>query len=43
MFSSIGIKNWIYELDEKDIDSIIRDIDIYYKLEMNISFPYEAD
>ena len=37
------LKSWIYELDEKDIDSIIRDIDIYYKLEMNISFPYEAD
>lgn len=27
---------WIEELSNEDIDSIIRDIDIYYKLEMNI-------
>ncbi len=27
---------WIEELKDKDIDNIIRDIDIYYKLEMNI-------
>lgn len=37
------LKNWIYELDDKDIDSIIRDIDIYYKLEMNIDFENEND
>lgn len=28
--------SWIYNLTDKDIDGIIRDIDIYYKLEMNI-------
>lgn len=27
---------WIEDLDNEDIDNIIRDIDIYYKLEMNI-------
>lgn len=30
------LQMWTSELDDKDIDSIIRDIDIYYKLEMNI-------
>lgn len=30
------LKQWITELDNDDIDSIIRDIDIYYKLEMNV-------
>lgn len=30
------LKMWIDELNDEDIDSIIRDIDIYYKLEMNI-------
>ena len=27
---------WIQELDDSDIDRIIRDIDIYFKLEMNM-------
>lgn len=27
---------WIDELDNNDVDNIIRDIDIYYKLEMNM-------
>ena len=27
---------WTEELDDEDIDGIIRDIDIYYKLEMNM-------
>lgn len=30
------LKNWINELNNNDIDNIIRDIDIYYRLEMNI-------
>lgn len=30
------LQNWIIELDDKDIDQIIRDIDIYYRLEMNM-------
>ena len=30
------LKQWISELNNDDIDGIIRDIDIYYKLEMNI-------
>ena len=30
------LKNWIIELDDKYIDQIIRDIDIYYQLEMNM-------
>lgn len=30
------LQQWIEELPEEDIDNIIRDIDIYYKLEMNI-------
>lgn len=28
--------DWIYGLDDKDVDGIIRDIDIYYRLEMNM-------
>lgn len=28
--------NWTYNLNNADIDSIIRDIDMYYKLEMNM-------
>ena len=30
------LNKWIIELDNTDIDQIIRDIDIYYKLEMNM-------
>lgn len=30
------LQNWIIELDDKNIDQIIRDIDIYYRLEMNM-------
>ena len=30
------LKQWTYDLADKDIDGIIRDIDIYYKLEMNM-------
>lgn len=30
------LKLWINDLNDIDIDKIIRDIDIYYKLEMNI-------
>ena len=30
------LQNWIVELDDKHIDQIIRDIDIYYRLEMNM-------
>ena len=30
------LQQWTYGLDNSDIDEILRDIDIYYKLEMNI-------
>lgn len=30
------LRQWTYDLEDKDIDGIIRDIDIYYKLEMNM-------
>ena len=30
------LQQWTYDLADMDIDSIIRDIDIYYKLEMNM-------
>lgn len=30
------LQKWTYDLANKDIDGIIRDIDIYYKLEMNM-------
>lgn len=30
------LQQWMYGLADKDIDGIIRDIDIYYKLEMNM-------
>ncbi len=30
------LQQWINELEENDIDEILRDIDIYYKLEMNL-------
>lgn len=31
------LQQWAYSLADKDIDGLIRDIDIYYKLEMNIA------
>lgn len=31
------LQQWTYDLENKDIDGIIRDIDIYYKLEMNMN------
>ena len=37
------LQNWLEELDDNDIDSIINDIDIYYKLEMNINMDDEED
>lgn len=30
------LQQWTYDLANKDIDGIIRDIDLYYKLEMNM-------
>ncbi len=30
------LQQWTYDLDNDDIDGIMRDIDIYYKLEMNM-------
>jgi len=30
------LKNWTLELNSQDVDGILRDIDIYYKLEMNM-------
>lgn len=30
------LQQWTDELNNNDIDGIIRDIDIYYKLEMNM-------
>ena len=30
------LQKWTFDLADKDIDGIIRDIDIYYKLEMNM-------
>ena len=30
------LQQWTYDLSAQDIDGIIRDIDIYYKLEMNL-------
>ena len=32
------LQQWIVELNDNDIDNIIRDIDIYYKFEMNIDY-----
>lgn len=31
------LQQWIEELPDRDIDDLIRDVDIYYKLEMNIA------
>ena len=30
------LQNWILDLDNNDIDQLIRDIDIYYRIEMNM-------
>ena len=30
------LQGWTFDLDDDDIDGILRDIDIYYKLEMNM-------
>lgn len=30
------LRKWVYDLGDEDIDGIIRDIDLYYKLEMNM-------
>ena len=35
------LQQWIHDLTDKDIDGIIRDIDIYYKLEMNMDVTNE--
>ena len=32
------LQQWIVELNDNDIDNIIRDINIYYKFEMNIDY-----
>ncbi|MCH5273818.1 MAG: hypothetical protein J1E35_09105 [Lachnospiraceae bacterium] len=37
------LQEWMQELDNADIDGIIRDIDIYYKLEMNMDDEAEED
>ncbi len=37
------LQDWTQELDNVDIDGIIRDIDIYYKLEMNMDDEAEND
>lgn len=37
------IKQWIYGLENQDIDSIIRDMDIYFKLEMNLDDDNEIE
>lgn len=37
------LQEWTQELDNVDIDGIIRDIDIYYKLEMNMDDESEDD
>lgn len=37
------LQAWTAELDNDDIDEIIRDIDIYYKLEMNMDTEDEEE
>ena len=37
------LRQWIMELEHGDIDNIIRDIDIYYKLEMNMVEEYDSE
>lgn len=36
------LRAWTKELDNDDIDGIIRDIDVYYKLEMNLDMEEEG-
>ncbi len=36
------LQQWTKELDSDDIDGIIRDIDVYYKLEMNMDMEEEG-
>ena len=37
------LQAWTTELNNNDIDGIIRDIDIYYKLEMNMDAEDEEE
>lgn len=37
------LKAWISELGDSDVDNIIRDIDIYYRLEMNMDLDSENE
>lgn len=37
------LQEWTYDLDRANIDGIIRDIDIYYKLEMNMDASDDED
>ena len=37
------LQKWTHDLADKDVDSIIRDIDIYYKLEMNMDMDIVDD
>ena len=37
------LQEWTFELDDSDIDDLIRDIDIYYKLEMNLETEDESE
>ena len=37
------LQEWTFELDDSDIDDLIRDIDIYYKLEMNMETEDESE
>lgn len=37
------LHHWVNELNNPDIDNIIRDIDIYYKLEMNMEDSYDEE
>ena len=37
------LQKWTFDLNGEDVDGIIRDIDIYYKLEMNMDAEDEAE
>ena len=37
------LRQWTYDLMDEDIDAILRDIDIYYRLEMNMDAGEEED
>ena len=37
------LKAWTSELEGEDVDGIIRDIDIYYRLEMNMDAEDEEE